>query len=175
MASNQFFFITLMMVAIVILPSVALATEYIVGDDSGWTIKFDYQAWAKDKTFMVGDKLVFNYPAGAHNVFKVNGTGFKDCIKPPINEAVTSGNDVITLATPGRKWYICGVAQHCATGGQKLFITVQDPNEMSAPAPAPVLPTPGASTPNSANGILTSGYQVVMMAMVAIGAMVAMV
>lgn len=33
------------------------AKEYIVGDDSGWTLDFDYQAWAKDKVFYVGDTL----------------------------------------------------------------------------------------------------------------------
>lgn len=33
------------------------ATEFIVGDDHGWTLNFDYQAWAKGKNFMVGDKI----------------------------------------------------------------------------------------------------------------------
>lgn len=31
--------------------------EHIVGDESGWTINFDYQAWAQGKVFHVGDKL----------------------------------------------------------------------------------------------------------------------
>ena len=35
----------------------AFATDYIVGDRSGWTINFDYEGWAKDKVFPVGDKL----------------------------------------------------------------------------------------------------------------------
>ena len=34
-----------------------MATEFTVGDDSGWTINFDYNAWAKDKVFRVGDNL----------------------------------------------------------------------------------------------------------------------
>ncbi|PWA35086.1 cupredoxin [Artemisia annua] len=33
------------------------ATEYIVGDASGWSLDFDYQTWAKDKVFFVGDSL----------------------------------------------------------------------------------------------------------------------
>ncbi|KAK2983983.1 hypothetical protein RJ640_027308 [Escallonia rubra] len=74
------------------------------------------------------------YPVGAHNVFKVNGTGFESCIKPTLTEALMSGNDAIVLATPGRKWYICGVKwPHCAVGGQKLFITVS--SEWMAPSP----------------------------------------
>ena len=34
-----------------------MATEFTVGDDSGWTINFDYNAWATDKVFRVGDNL----------------------------------------------------------------------------------------------------------------------
>ncbi|XVF06637.1 hypothetical protein REPUB_Repub06bG0067100 [Reevesia pubescens] len=93
-----------------------------------------------DKVFRVGDKLVFQYPQGNHNVFKVNGTAFKNCDVPPANEAVTSCNDTIVLATPGRKWYICGVSNHCAAYGQKLKITVQ-PSYGWAPAPQPWTPT----------------------------------
>ncbi|TQE12570.1 hypothetical protein C1H46_001782 [Malus baccata] len=83
-------------------PSI-LATDYVVGNDKGWTINFDYQAWAQGKTFYVGDNLVFNYPKGAHNVFKVNGTGFQECSAPLDSVPLTSGKDVINLATPGRK------------------------------------------------------------------------
>ncbi|KAF9592277.1 hypothetical protein IFM89_013503 [Coptis chinensis] len=155
MSSYKQFLITLAVVAIV-LPTVALATEFVVGDAAGWTKGFDYAAWANGKDFRVGDKLVFNYPVGAHNVFKVNGTSFKDCAIPPVNEALISGNDVIALAAPGNKWYICGVGQHCALGGQKLSITVLP--ALEAPAPAP----------SSANGIFTSPYQVLIAAMISI-------
>ncbi|KAK4851545.1 hypothetical protein QYF36_016145 [Acer negundo] len=110
---------------------------FVVGDGKGWTIIFDYQAWAEGKDFRVGDKLVFNYPGGAHTVLKVNGTGFQNCIKPPASEALTSGSDEIVLATPGRKWYICGVGAHCKTAGQKLFITVQPQSSSVSPAMTP--------------------------------------
>ncbi|KAJ4721288.1 blue copper protein-like [Melia azedarach] len=121
-------------------PIITSAKEFIVGDDMGWTVGFDYQAWANDKVFYVGDKLVFQYPAGAHNVFKVNGTSFQNCEIPASdNQALKTGNDIIVLATPGRKWYICGVGNHCELG-QKLVITVLPPQ---AEAPAPSLaPSP---------------------------------
>lgn len=54
MASYRF--VTLAIVAIVF-PAVAMATEHIVGDETGWTTGFDYAAWAKDKVFRVGDTL----------------------------------------------------------------------------------------------------------------------
>ncbi|XP_058084612.1 blue copper protein 1a-like [Magnolia sinica] len=136
--------VSAILILVVIVPTVALATEHMVGDDSGWTIKFDYEKWAEDKEFRVGDKLVFKYPQGVHNVFKVDGTGFKNCVAPSDNEALSTGNDVITLAAPGKKWYICGVGNHCESGGQKLAINVLAADQKSA-----------------ANGILTFGYQAI--------------
>ena len=41
----------------IILLAVAMATKFTVGDDQGWTINVDYEAWAKEKVFWVGDKL----------------------------------------------------------------------------------------------------------------------
>ena len=40
-----------------VLPTVAMATEFTVGHDQEWTINFNYEAWAKDKVFHVGDEL----------------------------------------------------------------------------------------------------------------------
>ena len=40
---------------------------------------------------------VFNYPPGAHNVFRVDGTAFQQCAPPANSEALTNGNDVINL------------------------------------------------------------------------------
>ncbi|CAI9274900.1 unnamed protein product [Lactuca saligna] len=108
-------------------------TEYAVGDASGWTINYDYKAWVKDKVFYVGDKLVFKYPVNVHNVYKVNASSFATCTISPPGTGLTSGNDVVTLMTPGKKWYICGVEEHCADFNQKLVIDVQSMN----PAPAP--------------------------------------
>jgi hypothetical protein len=53
MASAQFFILAILAILV---PSI-LATEFMVGDRKGWTINFDYQAWAKGKEFHVGDKL----------------------------------------------------------------------------------------------------------------------
>ena len=87
---------------------------------------------------------MFKYVAGKHNVFRVNGTLFQQCSIPPTNEALTSGYDVITLATPGRKWYICGVGKHCESGGMKLFINVLPQSVPPTPwvSPAPSSPVP---------------------------------
>lgn len=53
--------ITIAIIA-VLAPS-ALAKEFVVGNEKGWTINFDYQSWAAEKDFRVGDKLsTFNFP-----------------------------------------------------------------------------------------------------------------
>ncbi|KAL7197972.1 hypothetical protein ACSBR2_020487 [Camellia fascicularis] len=109
-------------IIVVIFPIIVSATDFIVGDEKGWTLNFDYQAWAQGKDFRVGDKLVFQYPEGAHNVFKVNGTGFQNCNAPPLKEALTSGKDTVVLSTLGHKWYICGVAKHCANVAKHLLL-----------------------------------------------------
>ncbi|XP_062170966.1 blue copper protein 1b-like [Alnus glutinosa] len=124
MAFTQF--IVLAIVAI-LFPSI-MGMDFMVGDDKGWTTNFDYQAWAKGKEFHVGDNLVFKYPVEAHSVIKVNGTSFQQCAISAGNGTLTSRNDVITLATSGNKWYICGVAKHCEVGNQKLFIMVSEDN-----------------------------------------------
>ncbi|KAK3446421.1 hypothetical protein EUGRSUZ_A02124, partial [Eucalyptus grandis] len=112
-----------------------LATQWTVGDDSGWTNNdYDYNAWAQGKVVRVGDK--FNYQEGNRNVFKLtSATDFQACNIPPANGALTSGHDVIPLNTPGVKWYICGISQHRAKFNQKLKITVVD--AAAGPAPPP--------------------------------------
>ncbi|MED6171388.1 hypothetical protein PIB30_040248 [Stylosanthes scabra] len=136
------------MVAVSMIPIIS-STDFIVGDDNGWTTGFDYQAWAQGKDFHVGDKLVFKYTAGRHNVLKVNGTAFQQCDVPQNStKPFTAGNDVIVLSSPGRKWYICGVSTHCLNGKMKLAITVQPQfgyggaPSSSPPNPAPTTPSP---------------------------------
>lgn len=55
MTSSQYLLIAVAIMAIFV-PSIS-AVEFVVGDETGWTINFDYQAWAQGKEFYVGDKL----------------------------------------------------------------------------------------------------------------------
>ena len=87
----------------------------------------------------------------------MNGTLFKDCTFPPKNEALSTGKDIIQLKTEGRKWYVCGVADHCSAHQMKFVITVL---AEGAPAPSP----PPSS---NAHSIVSSMFGVVMVAIVA--------
>ncbi|XP_073051678.1 stellacyanin-like [Primulina eburnea] len=144
MASKAF------LIAVIVATVVAqtLATDHMVGDNDGWKLDVDYTAWAKGKIFYVGDTLTFMYKEGVHNVQKVNGSDFKQCMSTDSSsKPLTSGNDVINLATPGKKWYICGFGEHCSKG-MKLSITVsvQGPTPAPMPTPWPIAPPPSSSS-----------------------------
>ncbi|KAL2533369.1 Cupredoxin superfamily protein [Abeliophyllum distichum] len=111
---------------------------------------------------------VFQYPTGLHSVLKVNGTQFQNCTKPPLSGALTSGNDTVTLLTFGKKWYICGVGQHCMIG-QKLVINVQPNSIAPVTAPSPsFVPSQVMGYTNSANGISVNVIKAAMGALVTI-------
>ncbi|CAL5379754.1 unnamed protein product [Camellia sinensis] len=97
--------------------------EYVVGDEGGWSYDVDYYAWLSNKTFYVGDVLVFNYSKDEHNVIIVNSTGYDQCIASPNLGELHSGHDRVTLESPpGNKYYIC--QWHCDYSDQKLNVTV---------------------------------------------------
>ncbi|KAG4938180.1 hypothetical protein GLYMA_16G038500v4 [Glycine max] len=130
--------LTFFAVSMVLLSSVAIATDFTVGDGTGWTLDFNYTAWAQAKLFRVGDTLWFNYDKTKHNVVKVNGTEFQECSFTANNEVLSSGKDSIVLKTEGKKWYVCGVGNHCAAHQMKFVINV----EAQGPAPAPTSSAP---------------------------------
>ncbi|MQL74621.1 hypothetical protein Taro_006981 [Colocasia esculenta] len=125
---------------VLLLPWAATATDYKVGDDDGWRPSYNYTAWATGKDFRVGDTLAFVYTKGKHNVLNVTGDDFKNCTASSNSLLRDSGNDVITLKTEGKKWYICGVRDHCSKQ-QKLVIEVLQTGTPAGPSggPAPAL------------------------------------
>ncbi|KAL2520699.1 blue copper protein-like [Forsythia ovata] len=99
-----------------------MATDYTVGDSSGWSIGADYSTWTSGKTFAVGDTLVFNYPSG-HTVDEVNEKDYSSCSTGNSITTDSSGATTVALKTAGKHYFICGVPGHCS-GGMKLAVTV---------------------------------------------------
>uniref|UniRef100_A0ACD6A6R4 Uncharacterized protein n=1 Tax=Avena sativa TaxID=4498 RepID=A0ACD6A6R4_AVESA len=130
---------------IVFLPAFAVATEHIVGDESGWVLNFDYAKWAETKQFVVGDTIVFKYGSASHNVMEVGGSDFLACNKAVTTNALKTGEDRITLDKAGRRWFFCAVGEHCKNG-MKLKITV-----LETAAPAPALPPSSPASNVQAN------------------------
>uniref|UniRef100_A0A0E0GUR2 Phytocyanin domain-containing protein n=1 Tax=Oryza nivara TaxID=4536 RepID=A0A0E0GUR2_ORYNI len=144
MASKQMLAVAAAAVALaVLLPARgAAATEHMVGDGNGWILGFDYAAWAATKQFRVGDTLVFRYKGTNHTVVEVGGADFKACNKTASANEWSSGEDRVALDKEGRRWFFCGVGDHCAKN-MKLKITVL---AAGAPAPgAPEAPPPPSS------------------------------
>ncbi|XP_006360596.1 uclacyanin-2-like [Solanum tuberosum] len=152
--------------AIAMLLGSAMATNYTVGGpNGGWDQSTDAQAWAASKTFFVGDNLIFSY-SPSHSVLEVTKASFETCqITAPI-AIYTGGMTVITLASVGKRYFICGTGGHCNVGGMKLEIntlpkatppppppskpaTPPTPTPKAPPPPTPMTKPPVASPPSS--------------------------
>ncbi|XP_043706185.1 umecyanin-like [Telopea speciosissima] len=143
------------------------AMSHIIGGSFGWRIPDNttfYQEWAKPRTFGVGDKLVFLYRTGVHNVLEVDEKEFKACTQDKPIDMLYRGPTILELNKKGDYYYYCGVGTHCEAG-QKLSITVVDGpgssgavfNTETAPAPAPA-PEVHSSSANSIHNLgLASG------------------
>ncbi|KAK6940198.1 Phytocyanin domain [Dillenia turbinata] len=159
----------------------SLATAYTVGDTSGWTLGFDYSTWASDKTFTVGDNLVFNY-GSTHTVAEVSGSDYKACSATNAITSDSSGSTKIPLKTTGSHYFICGVSSHCSSG-MKMAITVTSkssatPSSGTTNSPASSSSssssgtssrnTPSTNVPETSSSVNLSPFDVVFSSMVAI-------
>ncbi|PSR99855.1 Blue copper protein [Actinidia chinensis var. chinensis] len=117
----------------------SLATDYTVGESSGWAMGTDYSTWTSGKTFTVGDSLVFNYASG-HTVDLVSGSDYSTCTVGNAIKTDSSGATTFPLKTAGTYYFICGVSGHCGSG-MKLKLTV-------AAAAGEATPTTPAGTPS---------------------------
>ncbi|KAG5065831.1 hypothetical protein JHK86_009562 [Glycine max] len=137
-----------------------LATDYTVGDTSGWAIGADYSTWTGDKTFVIGDSLVFKYGGGGgHTVDEVKESEYKSCTAGNSISTDSSGETTITLKTAGTHYFICSVPGHCS-GGMKLVVTVKsgkatDSSSTSTgkASPSDVTPNTTKSNSSSASGV----------------------
>ncbi|KAH6825399.1 hypothetical protein C2S53_000971 [Perilla frutescens var. hirtella] len=133
---------------------------YTVGDALGWLVPpggpLAYQTWARDKSFLVDDILVFNFTSGAHDVLRVTRAEFDSCnVSTTTTPPITTTPARITLTSAGEHYFICTFPQHCSIG-QKLAINVTGSGSAPAPAPSSPAPTPSSSpTPPPSSGDAT--------------------
>ncbi|MQK22458.1 hypothetical protein EI013_29245, partial [Escherichia coli] len=83
MARNLNTLVLVLLAVATLLHGSAAQTRHVVGDATGWTIPSGgastYATWASNKTFTIGDTLVFNFANGQHNVAKVTKSAFDAC------------------------------------------------------------------------------------------------
>ncbi|KAJ6758992.1 PEELING CUPREDOXIN putative-RELATED [Salix koriyanagi] len=129
-------------------------TTYTVGDTTGWVIPPTgaafYSTWAGNKTFKVGDILVFNYGSNNHDVVTVPKADYDACTTSNPISLLSTPPVRITINASGVHYYLCSFTGHCSAG-QKLMINVSDassspaPQPSATPAPQPSTPTPSSS------------------------------
>ncbi|OIW18584.1 hypothetical protein TanjilG_13336 [Lupinus angustifolius] len=143
---NNTFVVLFIAIATLFNGSVA-QTRHVVGDSIGWTIPSGgaatYTTWASNKTFTIGDTLVFNFANGQHDVAKVTKSDFDACNGGSAIFTITTSPAIVTLNETGEQYYICAFTGHCSAG-QKLTIKVTQKASTNAPSLAPHL-SPSAS------------------------------
>ncbi|XP_076932768.1 stellacyanin-like [Bidens hawaiensis] len=133
------------LVVILCLISFGSAKVYKVGGSAGWALSVDYDTWASDKTFKVGDSLVFNYDS-SHTVDLVSKSDYTTCTIGNSISSYNSGPTTISLNTTGSHYFICGIMGHCG-GGMKLKIDVtSDGSPSAAPTPSSSIPADSPTT-----------------------------
>ncbi|CAL5381239.1 unnamed protein product [Camellia sinensis] len=123
----------LMMILVIAAPA-AYATQYTVGDASGWAQQVNYITWVSGKTFRVGDTLLFTYVATMHSVDVVSQSDYNSCNTANALTSYTGGNNNVYLTTTGSMYFICPTPGHCQSG-MKLAITVAAAGTSPPPPP----------------------------------------
>ncbi|KAJ4955916.1 hypothetical protein NE237_012699 [Protea cynaroides] len=124
------------------------ATMYTVGDTSGWDISSDLDSWVKNKTFNVGDVLLFQY-SSSYTVNEVTRENFNGCNVTQAMQIYTGGNTTIPLTKPDDRFFVPGNKLYCL-GGMKLQVDINGDQGAGTPASAPGL-APQASTSQNNN------------------------
>ncbi|KAL3647537.1 hypothetical protein CASFOL_008505 [Castilleja foliolosa] len=130
--------------------STCSATVYTVGDSSGWDISTDVDSWKNDKTFAIGDTLLFQY-SQYHSVSEVTKQNYDGCNTTNVLQRSSNGNTTFTLTGPGDRYFVCGNRLHCL-GGMKLHVNLIG-NRASSPVGAPEAQPGGNVPPGSSRAI----------------------
>ncbi|OIT02870.1 PREDICTED: uclacyanin 1-like [Nicotiana attenuata] len=125
----------------------AMATDYTVGaPNGGWDQTSDLQSWVASQKLFVGDKITFSY-APSHTVLQVTKAQYDSCDNTNPIAIYSGGMTVITLASVGKRYFICGTGGHCSNG-MKLEVNILAPPATPPTTPPPSTPTaPPPPTP----------------------------
>ncbi|KQK10114.1 blue copper protein [Brachypodium distachyon] len=128
-------------VAVVSLIHLVTAADHVVGGPTGgWQGGTDYKSWVSAQAFAPGDTLTFKY-SSRHNVLEVTSDDYEACSTANPVSYDNSGATTIALASPGKRYFICGGPGHCQAG-MKLEVAVAERPAPTTPSPTPQLPPP---------------------------------
>ncbi|KAF3445942.1 hypothetical protein FNV43_RR11119 [Rhamnella rubrinervis] len=153
MANTGARIVSLILVLVMVITIPCSATVYTVGDTSGWTLGVDYSTWASDKTFNLGDSLVFKFASG-HTADEVSASDYSTCTTGNAITSDSSGSTTIPLKTAGKHYFICGIVGHCGSG-MKLQVTVaagsSEGSSTTTTPPSSSSSGTGSSSPTATN------------------------
>ncbi|KAM7508204.1 hypothetical protein LguiA_018657 [Lonicera macranthoides] len=113
---------------------------YNVGDQMGWIVppggSIAYSAWAYNKTFIVGDTLVFNFINGTQDVAIVSKLSYETCDTNTTTTVLTTSPARFTLTTTGGHYFTSTYPRRCSLG-QRLAINVTAPLPSSSGSAMP--------------------------------------
>ncbi|KDP46298.1 hypothetical protein JCGZ_10138 [Jatropha curcas] len=125
--------IFLVLVFVGLIAKRAFAAQHIVGGSQGWEESTDFNSWASNTKFKVGDQLVFKYTSGLHSVVELGSeSAYKNCDLGTALDSKNTGNDVVKLTKPGTRYFACGTLGHCDQG-MKVKITTEAGTAPSTP------------------------------------------
>ncbi|CAK7353822.1 unnamed protein product [Dovyalis caffra] len=126
---------------------ISMAAVYQVGESAGWTSmgQIDYQEWAANKNFHVGDTLVFNYNNQFHNLKQVTHERYESCNATSPIATYSNGSDTVALEKLGHLCFVCGYPGHCLAG-QKIDVLVAPAASNLSPAPPPQSSEPSSAS-----------------------------
>ncbi|CAN1300169.1 unnamed protein product [Linum perenne] len=104
---------------------VSASKTYNVGDEDGWDLVNDMEAWSQDKKFYSGDTLVFKYDDQYHNVIVTDQYGHDECTVTQNSTTYDSGDDHIQLRY-GQNFFISSIYDDCPAG-MKMAIFAHSP------------------------------------------------
>ncbi|KAF7154173.1 hypothetical protein RHSIM_Rhsim01G0067100 [Rhododendron simsii] len=132
---------------------------YVVGDKLGWIVPpggpIAYSAWAHDKTFFVGDTLLFNFTNGTQDVAEVTEAAYNSCNTTTPGLTLTTSPAKIPLTTAGSYFFTSTYPNHCYLG-QKLAINVTATSSPTSPPGSIAEPPGNAPSPTAGSAPITS-------------------
>ncbi|KAJ6435827.1 hypothetical protein OIU84_000953 [Salix udensis] len=143
MAGRLSFTVGFLIVASVgLLHGACAASSYTVGDDLGWTVPPNssyYEEWASQKTFQIGDSIVFNSTTGNHTATEVDTreeydycTKTGSIVKVPQRVGASYKRN---FDANGTLYFLCSEGTDCEQG-QKMIVKVGDGIAPSFAAPS---------------------------------------
>ncbi|XP_050231038.1 blue copper protein-like [Mercurialis annua] len=128
---------------------------YTVGDEMGWIVPpgagLAYMTWAYNKTFIVGDFLVFNFVDGLGDVALVTKQAYETCDTNSTIQLWSTAPAKILLNATGDYFFTSTYPRRC-TLGQQLAIRVVA-SSSGGTAPSSSIANPPSTTSNPINEV----------------------